>query len=174
MKRMMVMIALALSTMGVLAQNRAGTTTIQPKLGLNISTVGDGDWKAGVAFGAELQHQFTRKIALAGGLLYSFQGNKHDDHTWNPGYLNIPVTFNYYVTKGLALKAGLQPGFMLSKDDATDVNTFDLAVPVGLSYEYKNFVWDARYNIGVTKVPKHGPDGYTNVIQLTFGYKLKL
>ena len=38
---------------------------------------------------------------------------------------------------------------------------------------FDNFVIDGRYNIGVTKVPKHG-DGYTNVVQLTLGYKFKL
>lgn len=90
-----------------------------------------------------------------------------------PGLSDIPVTLNYYVAKNFALKAGLQPAFMVSKDDAKDVNTFDLAVPVGMSYEFDRFVVDARYNIGVTKVPKHG-DGYTNVLQLTIGYKFNL
>ena len=32
------------------------------------------------------------------------------------------------------------------------VNTFDFAIPVGLSYEFYNFVIDARYTFGVTKV----------------------
>ncbi len=174
MKKLLFITALALSTcMGAFAQNRAGATTIQPKIGLNVSTVGEGDWKAGFAFGAELQHQINRKVAIAGGLVYSFQGCKWDDYTWNPGYLNIPVTLNYYAAKGFALKAGLQPGFMVSKDNAKDVNTFDLAVPVGMSYEFDNFVLDARYNIGATKVWKHG-DGYTNVLQFTIGYKFKL
>ena len=178
MKKTLLLAVLALSSFSAFAQSRVGTTTIQPKIGLNVSTVGDADWKAGFAFGAELQHQFSRKAAIAGGLIYSFQGAKYDgydhDYTWNPGYLNIPVTLNYYVAKGFALKAGLQHGFMVSKDDAKEVNTFDLAVPVGLSYEFDNFVLDGRYNIGVTKVPKHGGDGYTNVIQLTIGYKFKL
>lgn len=173
MKKILFMAFLALSSIGAFAQSRVGSTTIQPKIGLNISTVGQGDWKAGCAFGAELQHQFNRKLALAGGVLYSFQGNKSDNSSWNPGYLNVPVTLNYYVAKNFALKAGLQPAFMLSKDNAKDVNTFDLAVPVGLSYEFGNIVLDGRYNIGVTKVPKHG-DGYTNVIQITIGYKFKL
>lgn len=48
-----------------------------------------------------------------------------------------------------------------------------LPSPWGMSYEFDNFVIDGRYNIGVTKVPKHG-DGYTNVVQLTLGYKFKL
>ena len=65
------------------------------------------------------------------------------------------------------------PAFMVAKDEAKQVNTFDFAIPVGMSYEFNNFVLDARYNIGVTKVPKYG-DGYTNVLQLTIGYKFKL
>lgn len=125
------------------------------------------------ALGFELQHQINRKTAIAGALLYSFQGGKDDDWTWNPGYINIPITLNYYVAKDFALKAGIQPGFMVNKDDARHVNTFDFAIPVGMSYEFDNFVIDGRYNIGVTKVPKHG-DGYTNVVQLTLGYKFKL
>ena len=152
MKKLMFLAALALSTTGAFAQSRVKTTTIQPKIGLNISTVGDLDWKAGCALGFELQHQINRKTAIAGALLYSFQGGKDDDWTWNPGYINIPITLNYY---------------------ARHVNTFDFAIPVGMSYEFDNFVIDGRYNIGVTKVPKHG-DGYTNVVQLTLGYKFKL
>lgn len=173
MKKLLFIALVALSSIGAFAQSRTGSTTIQPKIGLNVSTVGDLDWKAGFVFGAEIQHQFTSKMGLAGGLLYSFQGGKDDDYSWNPGYLNIPVTLNYYVAKNFALKAGLQPAFMVSKDDMKGVNTFDLAVPVGMSYEFDRFVVDARYNIGVTKVPKHG-DGYTNVLQLTIGYKFNL
>lgn len=158
---------------GRLRTKQSENHPIQPKIGLNISTVGDLDWKAGCALGFELQHQINRKTAIAGALLYSFQGGKDDDWTWNPGYINIPITLNYYVAKNFALKAGIQPGFMVNKDDARHVNTFDFAIPVGMSYEFDNFVIDGRYNIGVTKVPKHG-DGYTNVVQLTLGYKFKL
>lgn len=107
MKKYFLMAVLTLASVGTFAQSRVGSTTIQPKIGLNVSTVGDGDWKAGCAFGAELQHQFNRKMAVAGGLLYSFQGCKGDHSSWNPGYLNIPVTLNYYVAKNFALKAGL-------------------------------------------------------------------
>ena len=174
MKKFMIMAALVLSSVGAFAQQRVGTTTLQPKVGLNISTVADGDWKAGFAAGLELQHQFDKKAGLGIGLLYSTQGAKADHYTWNPGYLNIPITINYYVAQGLALKAGVQPGFMVSKDDAVEVNTFDCSIPVGLSYEYQNLVFDARYNIGVTKVFKHADEGYNNVIQLTIGYKFHL
>lgn len=88
MKKLLFIALVALSSIGAFAQSRTGSTTIQPKIGLNVSTVGDLDWKAGFVFGAEIQHQFTSKMGLAGGLLYSFQGGKHDDYSWNPGYLN--------------------------------------------------------------------------------------
>ena len=173
MKKLMFLTVLALSSVGAFAQSRVKTTTIQPKIGLNISTVGEMDWKAGCVFGAELQHQFSRKAAIAGALLYSFQGGKTDHWTGNPGYINLPIPLNDDVAKNFALKAGVQPGFMVGKDDSHDVNTFDFAIPVGMSYEFDNFVLDGRYNIGVTKVPKHG-EGYTNVMQITIGYKFKL
>ncbi len=192
MKKIIAMAALVLSSVGAFAQNAAGTTTIQPKIGLNVSTIGDNDWKAGFVGGAELQYQVTDKFGLAGGLLYSMQGLKTkkvegsfnlDDHNfnynfggskWTPSYLNIPITLNYYPVQGLALKAGVQPGFMVDKDGAGDgVKTFDLSIPVGLSYEYQNFVFDARYNIGVTKLYDH-VDGYNNVLQITVGYKFAL
>ena len=183
MKKLFVMAAMVLSSVGAFAQQAAGTVTLQPKVGLNVSTIGDNDWKAGFAAGAELQYQASSNLGVAVGALYSSQGLKWKDvdvagvklegAKWNPGYLNIPVTLNYYPVTGLAIKAGLQPGFMVSKDDAEGVKTFDLSIPVGLSYEYQNIVFDARYNIGVTKVADDW-DHYNNVIQITVGYKFAL
>lgn len=86
----------------------------------------------------------------------------------------------------MALKAGLQPGFKVSSkvtakagghsiteglDDA--FKSFDLSVPVGISYEYMNVCLDARYNIGVTKV-MDGADCKNSVFQITLGYKFSL
>ena len=46
MKKLFVMAAMVLSSVGAFAQQAAGTTTIQPKVGLNVSTIGDNEWKA--------------------------------------------------------------------------------------------------------------------------------
>lgn len=54
MKKLFLMAVIMLSSVSIFAQSRVGTTTIQPKIGLNVSSVGDGDWKAGCVFGAEL------------------------------------------------------------------------------------------------------------------------
>ena len=71
MKKLFVMAAMVLSSVGAFAQQAAGTTTIQPKVGLNVSTIGDNDWKAGFAAGAELQYQATDNLGVAVGALYS-------------------------------------------------------------------------------------------------------
>ena len=103
----------------------------------------------------------------------------------------------YYVVPGLAIKAGIQPGFLVTKKakyDGTltavvadesaskpytesvtisDAKGFAFAIPVGLSYEYANFVLDARYNIGVTKAIKEY-DCRHSVFSFTLGYKFAL
>ena len=180
MKKFLVMAAMVLSSVGAFAQYSAGDITIQPKIGLNVASVGgdvDGDYKAGLAVGAEAEYHVSPLIGVSAGLLYSQQGYKisedHVDFKWKPAYLNIPILANFYVANGLALKAGVQPGFMVAKDDAEEVNTFDFSVPVGISYEYMNICLDARYNIGCTKVWKE-VDGCNSVFQITLGYKFKL
>ena len=60
-------------------------------------------------------------------------------------------------------------------DDA--VKSFDFAIPVGLSYEFKRFVLDARYTLGVTKIfdeDKVNLDSKNLTFQLTLGYKFTL
>ena len=81
----------------------------------------------------------------------------------------------------MALKTGVQPGFLLAakakegdvKVDAKNIyKTFDLSIPVGLSYDFKfGLILDARYNIGVTNLAKN--TGYTrnSVFAVTAGWR---
>ena len=111
-------------------------------------------------------------------------------------YVNVPVTANFYVLKGFALKTGVQFGFLTSAKLQGEATTaaatekldesckdvfkkFDLSIPVGLSYEFKNhIVLDARYNIGLTKVNKEKEEGFKDgrnfSFALTVGYKFGL
>ena len=59
------------------------------------------------------------------------------------------------------------------ESDDDGVKGFDLAIPVGVSYQYQNIVLDARYNWGVTKVFDDG-DSKNSVFQITLGYKFSL
>ncbi len=196
MKKFFVMAAMVLSSVGAFAQYEAGDITIQPKVGLNVSsTTGEGaEYKAGFVGGAELEYHVTPKFGISGGVLYSMQGAKvkdTDDAKINLDYINIPILANVYVAPGLAIKAGIQPAFNVSNKlkaegftvdldeaakylgDDVKVNSFDFAIPVGISYEYQNICLDARYNIGVTNIAKDG-DTKNSVFQITLGYKFKL
>ena len=186
------MAAVMLSSVGAFAQHAVGSFTLQPKVGINIANITNnsdyGKTRVDFAGGLEGEYQATDIFSLSAGLMYSRQGFKTKDvnvagytisgDSWKPSYLNIPVLANVYVVPGLAVKLGVQPGFMIDKDDAEDVNTFDLSIPVGLSYEYNNFVLDGRYNWGVTKINKHSVKGLddtrNSVFQITLGYKFSL
>ena len=182
------------------AQQATGTLTIQPKVGLNISYY-SGPYQTtprfGVAAGAEFEYQFTKPLSVSAAIMYSMQGEHvkgkaygfTNDATLKTDYITIPIMANMYVYKGLGLKVGIQPAFnVLAKyqlsvigfeiggnlsDVGIDVKTFDFSIPVGLSYEYKNFVLDARYNIGVMNIIEED-DARNNVFQITLGYKFRL
>ena len=203
MKKLLFLASMMMLSMGAFAQFAPGTLSIQPKVGLNIANLSDldnTDPRLGVVVGAELEYQFTDLLSLSAGALYSMQGCKSDNGisffgidvntktTTKTDYLNIPILLNVYVTKGLAVKLGLQPGMNLSakskyegsvagyggeSEGDIDVQSFDLSLPIGVSYEISNFVIDGRYNFGLSKVfenadPKH------SVFQITLGYKFDM
>ena len=107
------------------------------------------------------------------------------------GYTNVPLLVQFYPVKGLALKAGAQLGFLTSKKAKIDgvkvdidkieamygedagFRSFDLAIPLGISYEYANFVIDARYNLGLIGILKGSENTMRNsVFQFSLGYKI--
>ena len=183
MKKFMMMVAMAFATLTASAQAEAGTLTLKPLVGINVANItdGNGDAKVGLAAGAELGYQLNESFAVTAGAIYSMQGAKNDGVKMNLDYINIPILANYYITKGLAVKAGIQPAFKVKSEAKADVvsvdmdgfKSFDLSIPVGLSYEISDFVIDARYNWGMTKVLE-GFDSKNTVFQFTVGYKFAL
>ena len=193
MKKLFLAVVAMMISAATFAQNEVGQLTIQPKVGVNIANItdaDDADPRIGLAAGAEFEYGITDNIGLSAGVLYSMQGLKTTivdaDCTWKLDYLNVPILANFYVAKGLALKLGVQPGFKLSskvKGEASGVTaelevedgvkSVDLSIPVGLSYQYQNIVFDARYNWGVTKIVDDA-DSKHSVFQITVGYKFSL
>ena len=45
-----------------------------------------------------------------------------------------------------------------------------VSIPVGASYEINDFVFNLRYNFGVSNIQKEG-DGSFNALTFTVGYK---
>ena len=146
--------------------------------GINFSTQGcqweDGDVKSG----SEKIEMKDTKIEL--------------------GYINVPVVANLYLFKGFAIKTGVQFGFLVSAKYKSEIkakigevqmntkfdedikdgcNKFDIAIPVGVSYQVPTIpiVIDARANIGLKNISKEADESVKNqVFQLTVGYKFKL
>ena len=113
------------------------------------------------------------------------------------GYVKLPIIGNFYLKPGLALKAGLQFGVLtnahfkcstegklsgreittdISIDMNDDFESIDVSIPFGVSYETrKHWVFDARYQLGLTKINKNNSKDYKNsVFMITAGYKFKL
>ncbi len=186
------------------AQSEVGSLNIQPKIGLNIATMPAGDAKSRKAFaaGVEAEYFVHQNLSLSVGAIYSQQGFRDSkeigitdmaapdaDCNLIMDYINIPIMANIYASNGLAVKAGIQPGFRIRSkfkltDDGTTINAdnftrdFDLAIPLGVSYEFNNIQFDIRYNIGITNATR---DIYTEsgnaknrVVQISLGYKFWL
>ena len=196
MKKLFMIAAMMVATLSANAQNEVGQWSIKPMAGVNLATMTKSDggkMRVGLTAGAEFAVGAAENFEISFGALYSQQGIKASgiiegmnvDATLKLDYINIPVLANYYVAPGLAIKAGIQPGFNVVKkakaeaagvsEEATvdDAKGFALSVPVGLSYEFSNFVLDARYNWGITKAIKE-LDTKHSYFTITLGYKLPL
>lgn len=222
------MAAMMVATISASAQTRfePGSFTLQPRIGgtgsmfsnvPDLNVVGktvEPTATGGNFVGLDLEYYLSERLGLAAGLNWSGSGTgwesfkwtdsgvnmETEETAWKTGYINIPLTINWYVLKGFALKTGVQVGFMTNANEYTrtkyskggadytltseldmkdDFNKFDLSVPIGLSYEFKcPIVLDLRFNVGLTKVNKNAtPNGkdYQNFqAALTFGYKFQL
>jgi hypothetical protein len=187
--------------------NLANLTSIEVITYAYAKETESGKFKADFALGVEAEYGLAERFSVAAGVLYSRQGTDFgsfkvygnsdgsvsegwDKNQYKLGYLNIPIVANYYFAKGWAVKAGFQPGFLLSAKKKVDglgtivsedtdfkdaSKSFDFSIPLGLSFETNNIVIDGRYNLGLTKVNKNGDKSHKNsVIQLTVGYKFAL
>lgn len=210
----MIAAILLLGALPSAAQNEVGKFTVKPFAGVNISTITGSKYdvftsKAGFAGGVETEYGATPWLGISLGVVYSQQGAKCDGsmsfNTYNEetgnlahfkiyvdgklkaDYINLPLMANFYVYKGLALKTGVQVGFLINDKltytteyDATSVlpekgfvtspdepiayyktgkgggmqkdvcKSIDVGIPIGVSYEYKKIVLDARYYFGLT------------------------
>ena len=122
MKKLMMIAAMMLMSVGAFAQE-AGEMYIKPMVGATFTTITNSDhakFKFGLVGGAEFGYQISDPFAITAGALYSMQGAKADDvdgtkdYTNTITYINIPILANYYIFPGFAIKAGLQPGFLVS------------------------------------------------------------
>lgn len=212
MKRIILLFAILAITIGTRAQQESGTWSITPRVGINSSvlTMDDVQYMAdngnmevakalhrwGLTAGVETQYQCWSQIVLSAGLMYSNEGcqydHKGDVGEWKQSlhFLSVPLLVNFYIEPdilpGLALKAGVQMGYLLQGKETlmgvTNTNTdsfhrVNVSIPAGISYEYHGIVADLRYNIGLTNLCNHKVLDETwrsNSLWLTLGYQFRL
>lgn len=187
MKKIISFVVVMLFSVATFAQVEPGHFYVQPQAGVTFARYsGDGlstDNKTGFVGGADLGYQSSEKFAFSLGALYSMQGGTGAKDSQMPGvkfnfnYLNVPVLVHYTPIEYVTIKAGVQPGFLLSQSydghSLDEIKSFDFAIPVGVSLNYQKVSLDLRYNIGVTSI-EEGTSMRNNVFMLTLGYKFQL
>lgn len=213
MKRFFTSLVLATCALIGYAQQPTGTLSVKPFVGATFTkqqpiTNDKVDMKAGIVAGAELEYQILEKASIAGGVQFLTQGSRakqtSDDGSYivrkslNAESISIPLTFNYYVIPNLAVKVGVEGNIqtrsqMIYKNDegntpydlTSKFTHFLVALPIGVSYEYNNFVLDARYSLPLTKITEgrymsldtageFPLNGKYHTFQITLGYKFKI
>jgi len=135
------------------------------------SIIGGESWKDpfGIQAGVIVPFlNFSETMSLRAEANISMQGAKWEEYDLegktNLLYLNLPVVFRYQHRSNFYGEAGLQPGFLLSAKDkyegTTDdyldhMNRFDLSIPIGIGYEFKN-----NFGVGLRVIP-----GITDITQ---------
>ena len=196
MKKVLSLVVALLAATTSFAQADAVSVSIIPRAGISLATMTnstDAKMKVGFVGGADVQFQFNDILGLTAGAFYEMQGCKFPEtavtYSIKNDYINVPVLLNCYIVKGLQVKLGLQPGFLVSSKftgkegkDTGSLDTkdafkkFDLAIPVGLSYEISNIILDVRYNWGLTNIYKKEAElaSRNSVFQITLGYRFQL
>ena len=194
MKKLLTIIATAFIALSVSAQSEAGSFTLQPNVGFTYTTA-TSDWGKGTdgAFGltagVEGMYMVNDKFGAALGVNLTGYNTSvetlKDDVIYSNYYFNFPVTANYYVAPGLAVKAGIALNLLATaKINGYDEYDFGItsvkvkdwykstffSIPVGVSYEINDFVLDARYGFGITDAAE-GSNGSFNTLTFTVGYK---
>ena len=189
MMLIMAAVGMTASAQNTLRDN--GSFTLQPKVGLGLgafsgSWEGGGDYKMTIGFvaGVEGEYYINSWFSAALGVNYAQQGWKFElgsaEATTKLDFVNVPLIANFYVAKGLALKTGLQMGFLANAktgdiDVKDNCKSTSIAIPIGISGEYQNFVFDARYNIAVSKINEYGDNSQrSDLLMFTIGYKFQL
>ena len=119
--------------------------------------------------------EVNKKSSFSAGIGYSRQGANYKDPDYSgtvtTSYINLPLLYTYQSDKGFYGEIGLQPSFLLSgrdkgitsftfayeyDDDYKDsLNKFDLGIPVGIGYQFKNGLGiGARAVYGLLNVEK--------------------
>ena len=192
MKKVFVLIAVAIVSMSAMAQVQFGA-----KVGVDATNFWGKDIKHGMQLnyqaGLLMEYKFSPKFAIAPEVVFATQGGKividnpslsvsQREAKYTTNYINVPVMLKYYLSPAFSIDLGPQVGFnvyskaKIGDGDPYDRKDFTKAVDfgVGLGGTYNltdNAFIQARYTLGMTKVFKSDMDCKNGNIQLAFGCK---
>lgn len=200
MKKIVTLIVLCALTLN--AAHARKFITFGPKVGANFNFASGSDMlkpgNIGYSFGIFVEIRPVKFLSISADVLYSKEGFKlgvvdyqgvNTTVNYNLGYLNIPILANFYIWKGLNIKAGIQPSIKLSgktsvegsQSDITtgnfssDIKNGNFAIPVGIGYSFDiGLTIDVRYNISTTKIVELAESGSafsSRVLTATIGWK---
>lgn len=197
-KKLLIAFVFSFVVVSAFAQKPVGTFTLYPRVGMTLSrftgdkvyygyeieNTAEAKYKAGLVAGVELQYQTSNVFALSGGVLYSQQGTKFEDV---PGIdeklkmehndIIVPLMIVATTKYGISAKIGVQPEIKVGGKYKEVMNGFNVSIPIGVSYEYKNVCFDVRYNIGVTHIYKDQDNydtSHNSTFMFTLGYGIDL
>ena len=118
MKRIAVLIVLVTSTLVSMAQNKLGTWSVIPHVGVSISSL------LGFVGGADVMYQASDAVGLSAGLSFVQAGCKLEDYTdehtigydryLRINYVTMPILIHSYLLPGFSVKAGIEPTLLVS------------------------------------------------------------
>lgn len=150
MKKLLVVVALALFSFANAQVKERGVIEITPKIGSssfaeytdNEST----DFNSGVSFGVTTDYYFNDRWSLRSGLLFDKMGGEYelDNVRFEDkiNYVSIPVNANWHFgsTRKWNLNFGLSPSFLTSASTAgidikNGLESFQLGISYGIGYK---------------------------------------
>lgn len=164
------------------------------KAGLNGYTVRNGEImaigpKLGFHVGVLSHIHLSEHFAFQPEVVFSTQGTYYDydsarrTASMQLNYVNVPLLVQYMFDKGFRVQFGPQLGVLMSAKSTFDgtktdirenLTAFDVGLCAGASYVHlkSSFGFDARFNMGVSKINKNGKSSYNQGIQLGVFYLL--
>ena len=191
MKKLLLMVALAFTTLNMNAQDESKITV---KAGVGISSVvgSDADTKNSLSYKVGVSYDWgvAENFSIIPGVEFAVKGHKVDgiDGSINKGYLQIPIfaayKFRLSDSMKLALKVGPYFGFgvvgsdiefagggkvnIFDKDDGFD--RFDAGIIAGVSLDIDKFVVGVEYSRGFKKLVSD-MSAFNQGVGVVVGYK---
>ena len=152
MKRIAILIVLVTSTLVSMAQNKPGTWSVIPHVGVSISSLlgGSGIYEVtdnevvevkpyaslGFIGGADVMYQASDVVGVSAGLSFVQAGCKFKDgegknsvvynRNLRMNYVAMPILIHSYLLPGFSVKAGVEPTLLLGAKSHEVQQSFDV------------------------------------------------